>query len=149
MIYLFISLRFTFPPSRNILRDSCHPDLTEQRSVRGRYSLDHICNHTFLTSQGHRRPPWMSDRLNTSATSDTIRTYRQRHHLLTHSYLNKVTMMKIKMIMMAIWWSFGSKVSWHLSGGWGEIPENTDPGPLLHIGEFAEHITILNLIKRK
>ncbi|PSN56379.1 hypothetical protein C0J52_13990 [Blattella germanica] len=55
--------------------------------------------HTFLTTQGHGGPPWISDQLNARATSETTRTYRQRHHSHPYSYLNKANMMK--MIMMA------------------------------------------------
>ncbi|PSN37502.1 hypothetical protein C0J52_26535 [Blattella germanica] len=32
------------------------------------------------------RPPWISDQLNARATSETTRTYRQRHHSHPHSY---------------------------------------------------------------
>ena len=48
--------------------------------------MDHIYIHTFLTTQGHGGPPWISDQLNARATSETTRTYRQRHHSHPHSY---------------------------------------------------------------
>ncbi|PSN57083.1 hypothetical protein C0J52_01333 [Blattella germanica] len=35
---------------------------------------------------GHGGPPWISDQLNARATSETTRTYRQRHHSHPHSY---------------------------------------------------------------
>ena len=37
--------------------------------------MDHIYIHTFLTTQGHGGPPWISDQLNARATSETTRTY--------------------------------------------------------------------------
>ncbi|PSN47685.1 hypothetical protein C0J52_18691 [Blattella germanica] len=37
-------------------------------------------------TQGHGGPPWISDQLNARATSETTRTYRQRHHSHPHSY---------------------------------------------------------------
>ena len=48
--------------------------------------MDHIYIHTFLTTQGHGGPPWISDQLNARATSETTRTYRQRHHSHPLSY---------------------------------------------------------------
>ncbi|PSN56782.1 hypothetical protein C0J52_02666 [Blattella germanica] len=62
--------------------------------------MDHIYIHT-LTTQGHGGPLWISDQLNARATSETTRTYRQRHHSQPHSYLNKANMMK--MIMGTVW----------------------------------------------
>ncbi|PSN58078.1 hypothetical protein C0J52_06479 [Blattella germanica] len=57
------------------------------QDLSGEDRLDHIYIHTFLTTQGHGGPPFISDQLNARATSKTTRTYRQRHHSHPLSYL--------------------------------------------------------------
>ncbi|PSN56529.1 hypothetical protein C0J52_14777 [Blattella germanica] len=69
------------------------------KTCRERIDYGSHIHSYFLTTQGHGGPPWISDQLNSRATSETTRTHRERHHSHPHSYLNKANMMK--MIMMA------------------------------------------------
>ena len=57
----------------------------------------------FLTTQGHGKPPWMSDQLNAGAISETTRTLKTIHIIHSHILSNKLDM--IRMIMMAKWHS--------------------------------------------
>ena len=65
-----------------------HPGPYRAMTCREReLTMDHI--HTFLTTQGHRGPPQMSNQLNSGATSEktrTLKTIGSTHHSLTHSF---------------------------------------------------------------
>ena len=50
-------------------------------------AVNHI--HTFLTTQGHGRPPQTSDQLNAGATSETTRTLKTIHIIHSQIHSNK------------------------------------------------------------
>ena len=53
-------------------------------------AVDHI--HTFLTSEGHGRPPQISDRLNAGATSEITLTLKTIHIIHSHIHSKKADM---------------------------------------------------------
>ena len=68
-------------------------------TCRGR-ELNYGSHNTFLTTQGHGGPPWISDQLNAGATSETSRTLKTIHSLI---HYNKVDLRRV--IMLAKWYS--------------------------------------------
>ena len=73
------------------LHDPRRSGLTEPRPVGGENKrMDHI--HTFLTTQGHRGPPRVSDQPNAGVTSETAQTWKTIHTKHTLSHPNKANM---------------------------------------------------------
>ena len=87
-------------------------------------------SHTFLTTQGHGGPPWMSDQPDAGATSETAQTWKTIHTKHTPIHTNKANMEWWLWWPNDIWGPSGPKVSRHLSCRWGKTPKKPHPGNL-------------------